>query len=140
MGTMGPPPKPPSKPAPLNFNLLDPEIEKKLDPAFVEYYKHKIDIKPAMHQRLIKEVRLNPKAFIPPWQLKGLPNIRISDSSLTRRRIPIRIYDPDSEKFGKGPYGVHINFHGILYFCQMFQNRKANITPQMSQNTKANIT
>jgi hypothetical protein len=99
---------------PLNFNPLDPEIEKMLDPAFVEHYKQKIDIKPAMHQHPLKEVRLNPKAFIPPWQVKTLPNVRISDSSLTRRRIPIRIYEPDPEKFGLGPYGVHINFHGTV--------------------------
>jgi hypothetical protein len=133
MGTVSPSGSMPAIPPfpPFNFNPLDLEIEKRLDPAFVEYYKQKIDIKLATHQVPLKQVRENPKDFIPPWQVKALRNVRIFDSSLTDltgRRIPIRIYEPNPEKFGSGPYGVHINFHGTLCFCKMFQNTKANVT------------
>ena len=101
----------------IPFNPLDPEIERKLDPTFVEYYKQKIDIKPATHQVPLKQVRESPKDFVPPWQVKALPNVRIFDRTLidlSGWRIPIRIYEPNTEKFGLGPYGVHINFHGIF--------------------------
>jgi hypothetical protein len=65
----------PATPPFPTFNPLDPEIEKKLDPAFVKYYKQQIDIKPATHQVPLKQVRENPKDFIPPWQVKALPNV-----------------------------------------------------------------
>lgn len=123
MGTVSPSnSKPAIPPFPIiPFNPLDPEIERKLDPAFVEYYKQKIDIKAATHQVPLNAVRKNPKDFIPPWQVKALPNVRISYSllkDLSGWAIPIRIYEPNPEKFGLGPYGVHINFHGSLMLLQ----------------------
>jgi len=116
MGTVSPSDSRPAIPPFPTFNPLDPEIEKKLDPAFVKYYKQQIDIKPATHQVPLKQVRENPQDFIPPWQVKALPNFRIVYSTLTDPSgwvIPIQIYEPNPEKFGLGPYGVHINFHGM---------------------------
>lgn len=99
----------------MSFNPLDPTIRKKLDPEFVKYYENVLDTRPATHQVPLEEIRNNPVKWAAPWTVPITQNETIETRTITTKdghAIPIRIYHPDPEKFGPGPYGVHLNYHG----------------------------
>jgi len=105
------------KPLEMGVNPLDPTILERLDPEFVKFYEEVIDTRPATHQVPLEEIRSNPAKWAAPWvdvipekesiQIRTIPS---KDSY----RVPVRIYHPDPEIFGQGPFGVHLNFHGTL--------------------------
>jgi acetyl esterase/lipase len=102
-------------------NPLHPSFVDRLDEDFVKYYNKNIAIKPATHNIDLAEVRQNPKKFAWPWckDYSDLPFVKdIKIASADGFEFTVRIYHPDSERFGSGPYPVHINFHGRA--CNLF--------------------
>ena len=94
---------------------LNPDIEKRLDPEFVSYYNKYIAIKPGTHTIPIEEIRANPAKYAGPWckDLTGSPGVKnFTIPSTDAHEVKVRSYSPVDEKFGKGPYPIHINFHG----------------------------
>ncbi|KAI1843291.1 hypothetical protein JX266_010465 [Neoarthrinium moseri] len=66
----------------------------------------------------IEERRANPDKYRPPWSQDTTGWERVVDSHIISddgAEVPIRIYHPDPEVNGNGPYGVHLNFHGGGY-------------------------
>ncbi|KAH8898746.1 alpha/beta-hydrolase [Thozetella sp. PMI_491] len=95
---------------------LDPTVVPKLAPEFIKYFNEVISKTPPTHYVPIEEVRNNPQKWTAPW---------IDDGEEVRKRsvdhqvpttdgstITARAYYPDPEKFGEGPYPVHVNYHG----------------------------
>lgn len=117
-------------------NPLDPGLVPLLDPEFVTYYNRTAALKPATHQIPLSEVRTNPAKWAGPWCKdftgeRGVINRKIP--SKDGYEVPIRIYNPiDEDKFGKGPFPVHVNYHGGGFvfgdltadaeFCMLLRN------------------
>lgn len=114
--------------APQNPKAYDPEeaippaILAKLDPAFVKLWTHKMntDPPPNREQMTIEAIRADPKKIAPACYLdtKGFPRT-VEDVFTTEdgATIPVRIYYPEENDFGSGPYPVHLNFHGTQLPC-----------------------
>ncbi|KAL2173012.1 Alpha/Beta hydrolase protein [Thermothelomyces heterothallicus CBS 202.75] len=102
-------------------DVIEEHILPKLDPDFLEYFTQvrtkaaagsgKVAPKPPS----IQELRAHPEAFRVPCALdtRGYP--RVTDLTFPSQdgvSIPVRVYHPDREKHGTGPFPVHLNFHG----------------------------
>lgn len=97
-------------------NPLHPDVRNKLDPEFVEYYDKNIAHKPGTHQIPLSDIRANPAKYSGPWckDLTGAPGVKnFTVPSKDGHKIAVRSYSPVDKKFGKGPWPVHINYHGI---------------------------
>jgi hypothetical protein len=71
---------------------------------------------PPTHTVPLAEVRANPTRFAGPWQKDVTGYERVADHEVVSEdgaAIPVKVYHPDPAKFGDGPYGVHLNFHGM---------------------------
>ncbi|KAF2105008.1 alpha/beta-hydrolase [Rhizodiscina lignyota] len=120
---------------------LHPDIQKRLDPDFVVYYNEKIAHKTPTHRIPLSEIRANPAKYAGPWcvDLSGAPGVKnFTVTSKDGHQVKIRSYSPVDEKFGKGPWPIHINFHGGGFvfgdltadaaFCERLQQRLPIIT------------
>lgn len=99
-------------------DLFEPHMLAQYDPEVVKYVVQTAQegVLP-QHMVPIEEVRADPAKFTPPWALdtKGWPRV-VEDEFVSSEEnggsFPVRIYYPDPDVWGDGPYGVHLNFHG----------------------------
>lgn len=94
---------------------LDPEVLKKLDPEYIAYYLSTLQHYTPTHEIPIEQIRANPAKYAAPWHYNSKDEPRtesLEATSADGHKIPVRVYHPDPEKFGLGPHGVHINYHG----------------------------
>lgn len=97
-------------------DVFEPHILAKTDPQVVKIVLRGVNAGvPATHQVPIEERRAHPEKYQAPWarDTEGWP--RVKDAEITSSdgdKVPIKVYHPDPEVWGKGPYGVHLNFHG----------------------------
>jgi acetyl esterase/lipase len=98
------------------MNPIDPRFNASvLDPDFVKYYNESIATKPFTHQAPLAEIRANPKKWAPLWDKDYSDSLGVKNISIELKdghKLKLRTYTPDEEKSGKGPYPVHINYHG----------------------------
>lgn len=99
-------------------NPIDPSFLDRMDQDFIEYYNKNIGCKPPTHTVTIADMRANGQKYASAWyqDYSNLPFV--SDSKLKSDdgyEFAVRRYSPDPETspFGKGPYPIHINFHGM---------------------------
>jgi acetyl esterase/lipase len=98
-------------------DIFSPDLLAKYNPQIVRYVLMSMapGMPPATHEVDLKEVRENPARFAPPWQKDMAYHERVGDHAIysqDKAVIYIRVYRPDAARFGPGPYGVHLNFHG----------------------------
>lgn len=105
----------------MAINPIHADVLDKLDPRFVTYYNENLANRVATHQVPLAEVRANPQAWARPWSRKAgdVENRNIRDWTISSGGgdldFQVRVYSPDAEKFGDGPFPVHINYHGTLH-------------------------
>ena len=95
---------------------IDSGILPRLDPAFVEYFLRVIVQKPPAQEVTIAEVREKPENFRSPLATDTSGEPLVADHEVTSEdgaKITVRVYHPDPDEFGHGPYPVHVNFHGM---------------------------
>ncbi|OTB07667.1 hypothetical protein M426DRAFT_317968 [Hypoxylon sp. CI-4A] len=97
-------------------DIFEPVVLEKYDPTIIKYLlKLRAAGVPPVRDIRIEDLRSNPAKFAPPWWKDPTGWERVADGEVTVRdgaKIPVKIYHPDPNKFGKGPYGLHLNFHG----------------------------
>lgn len=98
------------------LNPLLPSIRKGLDPEFLEYYDKTFAPVPPPSRIPLSERRANPERFYAPWNKDlskdpGVKTFRIP--SRDGYQIKVQSYMPIDDRFGKGPWPVHVNFHGM---------------------------
>lgn len=99
---------------------IEDHILPQLDPDFLRYFISA----PVRQQRALLQqptsssigfVRKHPELFRSPCALDSSKYPRVSDfvcPSQDNTEIRVRVYHPDPEAHGSGPYPVHLNFHG----------------------------
>ncbi|KAI0023031.1 alpha/beta-hydrolase [Xylariomycetidae sp. FL0641] len=93
---------------------LDKQILAKYDPEVVDYVR-KTRAAAQQQNFSIQEIRADPAKFAPPWARNVTGWERVADATVAAEDghpVPVKIYHPDPERFGPGPYGAHLNFHG----------------------------
>jgi len=98
-------------------DVFSPGLLAKYNPQIVRYVLMSMapGMPPATHSVNLQEVRKNPARFAAPWQKDVTGFKRVSDTIFASEdgaMIPVQVYHPDPARFGQGPYGVHLNFHG----------------------------
>jgi hypothetical protein len=96
-------------------NPIDPAFGGQMDEDFVEYYNKNLAIVPPTHVIDLADVRANPQKWASPWckDYSNLPFVNdMQIDSGDGHQFSVRIYQPDAERFGSGPFPVHVNFHG----------------------------
>lgn len=96
-------------------NPIDPAFGGQMDKDFVEYYNKNLAIVPPTHVIDLADVRANPQKWASPWckDYSDLPFVNdMKIASGDGHQFLVRIYQPDVERFGSGPFPVHVNFHG----------------------------
>ncbi|KAK0615170.1 Alpha/Beta hydrolase protein [Bombardia bombarda] len=108
--------KPVLPPSHVGKDLIEDHILPQLDPEFVKYFVDVVSKAPASHEIPIEEVRANWEQHRPPCALDTSSGFeRVADyvvSSQDGAEILVRVYHPDPMEHGRGPYPVHLNFHG----------------------------
>lgn len=97
-------------------NTIDPEVLPKLDPDFVKYYNDVLALRVPTHEVPIETIRADAGLYASPWCLSVDGYERVKDAVVTSSdgaKVPVKVYSPDVAQYGPGPYGVHINYHGI---------------------------
>lgn len=98
-------------------DLIEAHILPKLDPVFVKYFVDVVSKQPPRYLIPLEEVRASPEKFRPLIALDTSKEPRVADyvvSSQDGASITVRAYHPDPQRFGPGPYPVHMNHHGML--------------------------
>lgn len=96
---------------------IEPHILPRLDKDIVDYYLNEIVKKQSTRLVTTEYIRAHPEEF------RNLISVDTSDGSFPRvtdytltskdgAEFPVRVYHPDPEEHGPGPYPVHLNFHG----------------------------
>lgn len=96
-------------------DLIEEHILPRLDPDFLHYFLDVLAKSPPGHKIDLKDMRANPDKYRAPWAVDTSEYERVSDYKVTSEdgaTIPVRVYHPDPQEFGDGPYGAHLNFHG----------------------------
>ncbi|EXJ92788.1 hypothetical protein A1O3_01340 [Capronia epimyces CBS 606.96] len=98
-------------------NPIHPDFHGYLDPDFIEYYNTRLATRPATHQAPVDfaHIRAHPEEFRPHWcrDYSDRPRVKtVEIASGDGFIFQLRVYSPDPEVFGPGPYAVHVNYHG----------------------------
>ncbi|CAJ2501286.1 Uu.00g041390.m01.CDS01 [Anthostomella pinea] len=96
-------------------NAVEPHILAKYHPDLIDYVQKMIASGAAQHEVPIEELRANPSKYAPPWSKDVTGWERVADDEVVSEdgaKVPVKIYHPDPSRFGDGPYGAHLNFHG----------------------------
>ncbi|KAK3305006.1 Alpha/Beta hydrolase protein [Chaetomium strumarium] len=103
-------------------SLIEDHILPKLDPEFLSYYaesqaRMRTQGQGYVNNYTIEYIRAHPELSRSPCYLDTSGYPRVTDSKFQSSfdrgvEIPVRIYHPDPEKHGPGPYPAHLNFHG----------------------------
>ncbi len=104
--------------------LIEDHILPRLDNDFLEYYAE-IQARLGTQQQAvsnlsIEHVRAHPEAYRSPCALDTSGHPGVADFSYPSQdgvNIHARVYHPDPVTYGRGPYPVHLNFHGQLLHC-----------------------
>ena len=99
-------------------DAIEPHILHKLDPDFVNYYVDVLSKIPPAQALTIEDVRAHPEKFRPAIAVDTTGWERVVDRTVTSKdgaEVPVRLYYPDPAAHGKGPYPVHLNFHGACH-------------------------
>ena len=94
---------------------IEAHILPKLDPAFVDYFIDYITKNVPAQAVEIEEVRAHPEKYRSAIALDTSDHDRVKDYEVTSddgTKIPCRVYHPDPDDHGAGPYPVHLNYHG----------------------------
>ncbi len=99
--------------------LIEDHILSKLDTDFLEYYAG-IQARLGTQQSAvlnpsIDHVRAHPEAYRSSYALDTSEYPWVTDFTFPSEdgvHIPARVYHPDPVTHGRGPYPVHLNFHG----------------------------
>jgi len=92
-------------------------ISPRLDPDFVDYLLKVAAENPSVPDLSIEGMRAHPEMFRLPTAIDTSGYERVADHQVTSEdgtSITARVYHPDPEAHGPGPYPVHLNFHGEL--------------------------
>ncbi len=101
-------------------DLIEDHILPKLDPEFLRYFVSVVAKQPPAHLIPLEDIRADPAKYRSPIALDSSRYERVADyivSSQDGASIPVRVYHPDPQKFGPGPYPLHMNHHGTS--CRM---------------------
>ncbi|KAK8114558.1 hypothetical protein PG999_006627 [Apiospora kogelbergensis] len=98
-------------------DIFEPHVQAQYDPKAVELVVLGANSdKPAQHEAPLAAIRANPALYAPPWCTDTTGYERVADDVVASTdglaQIPVKVYRPDPAKWGEGPYGVHLNFHG----------------------------
>ncbi|KAK8049655.1 hypothetical protein PG994_011385 [Apiospora phragmitis] len=98
-------------------DLFPPHVLAQYDPKAVELVLLGANSdKPAQHEAPLPEIRKNPALYAPPWCTNTTGYERVADDAVAstdgQAQVPVKVYRPDPARWGDGPYGVHLNFHG----------------------------
>lgn len=97
-------------------DIFEPHVLAKYDPEAVRYIVDTTnEDRPAPHTVPIEELRADPAKFRSEWCEDPTGWERVNGYDVTSgdgTNIPVNVYHPDPAVHGKGPYGVHLNFHG----------------------------
>ncbi|KAK6084237.1 alpha beta hydrolase fold protein [Seiridium cupressi] len=100
-------------------DVFEPHILAKTDPEVVKIVLGGVNRGvPPTHAVPIEERRAHPDKYKVPWARDSTGWPRVSGQELTSEdgaKFPIKIYHPDPDVFGEGPYGVHLNFHEVTW-------------------------
>ncbi|KAI0397821.1 alpha/beta-hydrolase [Xylariaceae sp. FL0594] len=119
--SLAPPSFPPIGPLPPGCpraeDVFSPELLARYNPQVVKYVLASMapGMPPATHQVELSVVRAHPSTFRAPWQKDASAFERVAAAQFVSEdgvEIPVQVYHPDPARFGNGPYGVHLNFHG----------------------------
>lgn len=98
-------------------DVFEPHILAKTDPEVVKIVLRGVNAGvPPTASVPVEERRAHPDKYRVPWarSTDGWP--RVADATFASddgaASIPVKVYHPDPEVWGEGPYGVHLNFHG----------------------------
>ncbi|KAK3951329.1 Alpha/Beta hydrolase protein [Pseudoneurospora amorphoporcata] len=92
---------------------IPPHVLSKLNPDFVQFFWDVLSNRP--RDVSIEELRAHPEKYRAPTAIDTSKCERVADYEVTSEdgaKIPVRVYHPDPEKHGNGPYPVHLNHHG----------------------------
>lgn len=97
---------------------IEPHILAKLDPEWVAIFTEQMNTNPPPPRELLsmEYIRAHPQKFAPPCWLDTTGYPRTAEKEVISEdgaKVPVRVYYPDEEKWGPGPYPVHLNFHGM---------------------------
>jgi hypothetical protein len=97
-------------------DVFEPHILAKYDPEAVEIILRVARLgAPPLHKVPIAERRAHPEKYPSPWakDVSSFERARETEiASSDGAKFPVAIYTPDAAKFGDGPWGCHLNFHG----------------------------
>ncbi|KAI0146690.1 Alpha/Beta hydrolase protein [Pestalotiopsis sp. NC0098] len=97
-------------------DVFEPHILAKTDPEVVKIVLRGVNAGvPPTAAVPIEERRAHPDKYRPPWAQATDGWDRVADRDVTSgdgATIPVKVYHPDPNIWGDGPYGVHFNFHG----------------------------
>ena len=98
------------------LNSIPEDLLPRFEPTYVEYYNKYSAGRLATHQVPIEAYRADPLKYTIAYgrQLIDQGDLKITDQKcpVNGGEITIRIFEPDSKKFGDTPKPVYINFHG----------------------------
>lgn len=97
-------------------DLIEEHILPRLDPDFLRYFIDVLAKSPPGDKIDLKDMRANPDKYRAPWAVDTSGYERVTDHEVTSEdgaKIAVRVYHPDPKEFGDGPYGAHLNFHGM---------------------------
>lgn len=98
--------------------LIEEHILPRLDPDFLQYFIDVIAKAPPGHTVDLKDMRANPEKYRPSWAIDTSSYEGVADHEVTSEdgtKFTVRVYHPDPKEFGDGPYGAHLNFHGMCH-------------------------
>lgn len=109
-----------SSSTPPVLDPIHPQYLSVLDQDFIDYWNSSLGTRPkaSLFDIDFADLRANPKKYEAPWckDFSDLPYVTDQMvSTADGHEIPVRVYSPDEERFGKGPFPVHVNYHGGGY-------------------------
>lgn len=113
-----------------------------MDEDFVEYYNKNLAIVLPTHVIDIADVRANPQKWASPWcrDYSDLPFVNdMKIASGDGYQFPMRIYQPDYERLGSGPFPVHVNFHGMHLLLASMTHALSLLSIQQAEATASGI-
>lgn len=94
-------------------STIPPHILSKLNLDFVPFFRDVLSKRP--RDVTIEELRAHPDKYRAPTAIDTSKCERVTDYEVISEdgaTVPVRVYHPDPDKHGDGPYPVHMNHHG----------------------------
>ncbi|EGO54948.1 hypothetical protein NEUTE1DRAFT_123518 [Neurospora tetrasperma FGSC 2508] len=120
-------------------STIPPHILSKLNPDFVPFFRDVLSKRP--RDVTIEELRAHPEKYRAPTAIDTSKCERVTDYKVISEdgaTVPVRVYHPDPDKHGDGPYPVHMNHHETI-FGKAFQDAWAALNWVINSATTLNI-